>query len=74
MPTANFGASELTGIFKEVLKYRDEQCGNVDTFICIKVNQFFLIFEWSNQQFVFRDKVNDISCTNYRDIKTYSVY
>ena len=74
VPTANFWASELTGIFKEVLKYRDEQCGNVDTFICIKVNQFFLIFEWSNQQFVFRDKVNDILCTNYRDIKTYSVY
>lgn len=74
VPPANFWASELTGVFKEVLKYRDEQCGNVDTFICIKVNQFFLIFEWFNQQFVFRDKVNDILCTNYRDIKAYSVY
>ena len=74
IPSEHSWASELTGVFKEVLKYRDEQCMDVDTYICIKVNQFFLIFEWSDQQFVFRDKVNEILCINYRDIKMYSIY
>ena len=64
----------LTQIFRELLKYREQTAPDKETFICIKVNKFFLMFEWIKESFVYRDKVNELMCANYRDAKTYSVY
>lgn len=64
----------LTSIFKVLLDYRDKNCTEKDTFVCIKADNWFLIFEWVNKKFLFRDKINELLCGNYRDAKTYSVY
>lgn len=64
----------LTQIFKVILRYRDHMNTEKDTFICMKVNQLFLIFEWADGTIQYRDSVNEILCSNYRDMKLYSVY
>lgn len=63
-----------TRIFKNVLIYRDELGLQKDTFICFKINKYFVILEWENKQLVLRDSVNELLCANYRDAKLYSVY
>ena len=64
----------VTGIFNDVLTYRDELSLKKDTFICFKINSFFVILEWVNGHMVRRDCVNELCCTNYKDFKQYSVY
>lgn len=64
----------LTAIFKVLLDYRDINCTEKDTFVCIKANNLFLVFEWVNKKFLFRDKIDELLCANYRDAKIYSVY
>ncbi|RKJ44585.1 hypothetical protein D7X25_24870, partial [bacterium 1XD42-8] len=63
-----------THIFENILIYRDELCLQKDTFICFKINQFFVILEWENKHLVIRDSVDEILCANYQDAKQYSVY
>lgn len=65
---------KITHIFENILTYRDELCLQKDTFICFKINQFFVILEWEDKHFVVRDSVDELLCTNYRDAKQYSVY
>ena len=61
-------------IFKVPLCYRSQKCPDKDTFICVKVNENFLIFEWTDQEFVFVDKVNELLCSAYRDYKLFSFF
>lgn len=64
----------VTRIFKHVLTYRDELNLDKDTFVCFKINTEFVILEWVDKHFVFRDSVHELLCANYRDAKLYSVY
>jgi hypothetical protein len=61
-------------IFENVLIYRDELNLKKDTFVCFKIKNYFVILEWVNKNFIIRDKVHEMLCPNYRDVKTYSVY
>ena len=63
-----------TSVFKNLLIYRDELKLGKDTFLCLKINDYFEIYEWRKQEFVRVDKVSEYSSANYRDLKTYSVY
>ena len=64
----------FTQIFKIPLSYRENKYPDKDTFICIKVNENFLIFEWKGNAFVYRDKVNEVLCFKYREYKAYSFF
>jgi hypothetical protein len=64
----------LTSILKTVLNYRTEEQRYKDTYICIKANKYFYIYEWDGAQLVFRDSVHEILCRTYLDVKLYSVY
>lgn len=66
--------SAATGIFKNVLSYRDGLSLDKDTFVCFKINRYFVILEWTGKSLVVKDAVDDLLCANYRDLKTYSVY
>lgn len=72
-PTNAF-ANMLTQVFKIPLCYRKQKYSDKDTFVCIKVNEYFLIFEWENDSFVYRDRVNELLCSAYRDYKLYSFF
>ena len=39
-----------------------------------KVNKNFEIYEWHEGELVLREQVNEILLSNYRDLRTYSVY
>ena len=56
------------------MTYRDKEQPKRDTFVCIKVNEYFGIFEWIDGGFLLRDTVHEMLCANYRDAQTYSVY
>lgn len=66
--------NELTKIFSVLLSHRSEMCPNYDTFVCIKVNTDFLIYEWDGIALIYRDKVSEYLCPNYMDAKRYSLY
>ena len=67
-------AKLLTDTLSAVMEYRKKKCPNRDTYICIKANTWFLIYEWKKEQFIFQDSVHEILCGNYSDAKLYSVY
>lgn len=67
-------ANMFTRLFKDSLCYRGQQRPNKDTFICFKVNEWFYIFEWVEDTFVYRDKVNELLCPAYKDYKLYSFF
>lgn len=60
--------------FNNLLSYRDELNLGKDTFFCIKVNEYFMIYEWFNGKMVYRDKVHEYLASNYMGLKAYSVY
>ncbi len=60
--------------FSSIMRYRYEQVSGFDTFLCYKIDSSFVIWEWFDDGFVMRDSVNELLCTNYRDLKTYSIY
>ena len=66
--------SAATNIFKNLLTYRDELGLQKDSFVCFKINRYFVILEWTGESLVVKDMVDDLLCANYRDLKTYSVY
>lgn len=66
--------SEVLGAFETLLTYRDELSLEKDTFLCLKINAYFEIYEWVDKKFVCRDKVSEYLSANYRDLKAYSVY
>jgi len=66
--------SAVTEIFKNMLSFRDELSLNKDTFVCFKINRYFVILKWTGKSMVVRDTVDDLLCANYRELKTYSVY
>ena len=47
---------------------------NLYSFLCLKINDYFEIYEWKKQKFIRVDKVSEYLSANYRDLKTYSVY
>ena len=73
-PGCLFLASELTAVFKTVLLYRKKICPSYDTFICIKVERSFLIYEWIKEKFIHCDTVDEVLCTNYKEFKKYLIY
>lgn len=64
----------LLKVFDNLLMYRDELNLGKDTFFCIKVNEYFMIYEWFNGKMVYRDKVHEYLASNYMGLKAYSVY
>ena len=64
----------LNKALKVVMEYRVKEQPDWDTFICIKANQWFLIYEWTSEGFIFRDRVHELQCRNYMDTKNYSLY
>ena len=64
----------LSKAFSVIMNYRTEEQPNFDTFICIKVNKYFFIYEWTTKGFVFRDQVHEIFCGNYLGVKQYFIY
>ena len=66
--------SSVREAFKNLLTYRDELDLGKDTFVCIKVNKNFEIYEWYEGELIRREQVNEIFVSNYRDLRTYSVY
>ena len=69
-----FVVSGILNAFKNLLTYRDELMFGKDTFLCLKINDYFEIYEWKKQKFIRVDKVSEYLSANYRDLKTYSVY
>jgi hypothetical protein len=65
-------------ILQDIAKVKIEDLRNEvyanDTILCLKINDYFEIYEWRKQEFVRVDKVSEYSSANYRDLKTYSVY
>ena len=66
--------SEVLKVFRTLLTYRDELELGKDTFLCIKVNDYFEIYEWVDKTLVYRDKVSEYISASYLDLKRYSVY
>lgn len=64
----------LTKVFSVLLSHRSKVCPNYDTFVCIKINTDFLIYEWNRYALIYRDKVSEYLCANYMDAKKYSLY
>ncbi len=64
----------ILNAFKNLLIYRDELKLDKDTFLCLKINDYFEIYEWRTPKFVMVDKVSEYLSGNYRDLKAYSVY
>lgn len=64
----------LNRALRVIMDFRTEAQPHKDTFICIKANKWFLIYEWTDKGFLFRDKVNEAQCMNYMDAKSYSIY
>lgn len=67
-------ADMLTAIMKTILEYRTSVQGARDTYVCFKANSYFLIFEWDGSRLVYRDRVHEVFCGNYRDAKSFSFY
>ena len=72
--SVNAFARLFTQIFKVSLEYRHQTRPDKDTFLCVKANENFLIFEWVENEFVYRDAVNELLCSTYRDYKLYSFF
>lgn len=70
----NTFARLFTQVFKISLEYRCQKQPTKETYLCIKVNENFLIFEWVGNEFVVRDMVNEALCPTYRDYKLYSFF
>lgn len=70
----NAFANMLTKVFRIPLCYRRKKYLNKDTFVCIKVNDYFLIFEWVDNDFIYRDSVNETLCSIYTDYRLYSFF
>lgn len=64
----------FTQIFSTSLCHRAQKYPDKDTFLCVKINEYFLIFEWIDQAFVFVDSVNELLCSTYRDYKLFSFF
>ena len=69
-----FVVSGILNAFKNLLTYSDELMFGKDTFLFLKINDYFEIYEWKKQKFIRVDKVSEYLSANYRDLKTYSVY
>lgn len=63
---------KIEDLKKEV--YANSTIKSKDTFLCLKINDYFEIYEWRTPKFVMVDKVSEYLSGNYRDLKTYSVY
>ena len=70
----NVFESSATVIFKNILTYRDELALQRDTFVCFKINRYFVILEWMDKSLKVIDTVDEFLSANYRELKTYSVY
>ena len=57
-----------------VLKYRSSNQPNKDTYICVFLNNQFVIFEWINNELHLIDKVKEYFCPTYKDLKLLSIY
>jgi len=64
----------LNSALAVIMEYRTKEQPNLETFVCIKVNRFFLIYEWTPKGFVFRDQVYEGLCSKYKEVKLYSLY
>ena len=64
----------LNGVLSVIMNYRQEVRPDRDTFFCFKANEWFHIYEWTTKGFVFRDSVFELLCSNYLDVKPYSLY
>lgn len=70
----NYIVSAVCEGFKNLFTYRDELNLDKDTFVCIKINDYFEIYEWVDGRMICRDKVHEYLASNYMDLKAYSVY
>ena len=66
--------TEVLKTFDNLLQFRDELDLGKDTFLCLKINKDFVIYEWYERKLLLRDTVNELLIANYRGLKTYSVY
>lgn len=64
----------LSHIFTTPFQYREEKRPDRDTYVCVKVNDNFLIYEWREQKLVFVDSVNELLCPTYLNYKLFSFY
>ncbi|MGB4465095.1 MAG: hypothetical protein WBI55_03100 [Eubacteriales bacterium] len=64
----------LNASLSTLMQYRASEQPERDSYVCIKANSWFLIYEWVKNSFMYRDKVHEILCGNYIDAKLYSVY
>lgn len=69
-----FVVSGILNAFKNLLTYRDELMFGKDTFLCLKINDYFEIYEWKKQKFIRVDKVSEYLSANYRDLKEICNY
>ena len=64
----------LTKVFKRPLSYRKQRYPDKDTYVCIKVNEWFLIFKWEEYGFACCDIINEAVCSTYSDYKLFSFF
>ena len=64
----------FTQIFNVSLSYRKEKVSNRDTYLCVKVNEYFLVFEWFDEKFIFVDGVHELLCSSYLNYKPYAFF
>jgi len=63
----------LEKVFRKLLNYRTSLGLEKDTFICIKVNENFMLYEWNDSELVLREEIHEYLCTNYMGLKTYAI-
>ena len=63
----------LSEIFQKLFTYRDSLGLKKDTYVCIKINENFVLYEWKGSRLVFREEIHEYLCTNYMGLKTYAV-
>lgn len=69
-----FFSQILTAIFAELMRYREQEQGAYETYICLHANSYFMIFQWKQNSFVFVDEIPELCCSSYMDYKTLALY
>lgn len=70
----NAFAKLFTQFFRIPLEHRTKKRPDKETYLCIKINENFLIFEWFEDHFIYRDTVIEYLCSAYRDYKMFSFF
>ena len=74
LDVAKLFAGMLTLAFSELMKYRQQEQPEYETYLCVHVNACFMIFQWVQDSFVFVDRIPEICSSSYMEYKQFALY